>query len=358
MSSLQQYSYAIELRDDLEQALDQMLVALVQETRSSRAVLYSSNGEDETATLASVVRSLKKKVLDEDWRHETVLVSEQAQTRLCLSIGRPTYSYTQAELAELRLAATLIQGKMRLQQAENRIQELSGQVDHLTKSLEDTRHEAQDWENEYLELADYAQGLTTYFCRLTRKMESAVAKPDEARESIRGLAEEASVVARRLAKRSVAVGGETVPVNLNAALFQVHENLKQQFEARNFTLTRCRLPVVQGQEESWSTVLSELLDNAVIHGKRGGMLEVDCTEDADHYHLLFSDDGPGVDTAHRKKIFTPFYKTPKPDNEQRSGLGLFNCSHIVRGWGGEIWAGQSKHGGLAIHLTVPRGTSL
>lgn len=355
MSSLQQYSYAIELQDDLNHALDQMLVALVQETRSSRAVLYSSNGDDQTATLATVVRNLKKKVLDEDWRHETVLVSEQAQTRLCLSIGRPTYSYTQAELAELNLAATLIQGKIRLQEAEDRIKKLSGQVDHLIKTLDDTRHEAKDWENEYLELADYAHGLTSYYCRLTRKMEAAVGSPDETRENIRRLAAEASHVASRLAKRSVVSAGEPVPVNLNAALFHAQERLKEQLEARNFTLTRCRLPVVQGQEEAWNTVFSEILSNALFHGKRGGKLEVEHTEDADFHHLIFSDDGPGVEADFRKKIFTAFYKIPKPDSEQHSGLGLYTCSHLARGWGGEIWAGQSRHGGCAIHLTVPMG---
>lgn len=355
MSSLQQYSYAIELQDDLNRALDKMLVALVRETRSSRAILFSSDRDDQTSTLATVARKLKKKVLEEDWRHETVLVSEQAQTRLCLSIGRPTYSYTQAELAELQLAATLIQGKLRLQETEDRIKELSSQVDHLIKTLDDTRHEARDWENEYLELADYAHGLTSYFCRLTRKMESAVGTPDETRENIRRLAAEASQVAGRLAKRSVASTGEPVPVNLNAALFQAQERLKDLFEARNFTLTRCRLPVVLGQEEAWNTMFSEILTNAVVHGKRGGALEVEHTEDADFHHLVFSDDGPGVEAAYRTKVFTAFYKLPKPDSEQRSGLGLYTCSHLARGWGGEVWAGQSRQGGCAIHLTVPVG---
>jgi PAS domain S-box-containing protein len=51
------------------------------------------------------------------------------------------------------------------------------------------------------------------------------------------------------------------------------------------------------------------------------------------FHLIIADDGPGIATEHRERIFEPFFST-KP--EKGSGLGLWMARGIANKYGGTI----------------------
>ena len=64
-----------------------------------------------------------------------------------------------------------------------------------------------------------------------------------------------------------------------------------------------------------------------------------------------SDSGPGVPEADRERIFEPFV-TSKPIGEG-TGLGLFVCRNIVRGYGGEISVHDRPGGGALFRVLLP-----
>ncbi len=69
-----------------------------------------------------------------------------------------------------------------------------------------------------------------------------------------------------------------------------------------------------------------------------------------------SDSGPGVSLAERERIFEPFVTT-KPIGEG-TGLGLFVCRNIVRGYSGEVSVHDRPGGGVLFRVTLPVAADL
>ena len=65
--------------------------------------------------------------------------------------------------------------------------------------------------------------------------------------------------------------------------------------------------------------------------------------------IEFSDSGPGIPEAERRRIFLPFH-TSKPDG---SGLGLTVSERIVAAHGGRMEVGRSAEGGAAFVVVLP-----
>jgi two-component sensor histidine kinase len=295
----------------------------------------------------------EREVHAQDLVHETVLVQDQGEAQLYLSMERPIYSYASSERGELELGALMLRTRIELSECRAAHEGLSKQVHHLQESLLQSRRESKGWEKGYLELADYSEGLTRHFCRLSRRLDLKGGRaPDSS--VLQQISVDAQNLARRLARRSTALAGDPVRVNLNAIVRQVQEELGDLFESRRVRLQRCRLPDVVAPQEAVTVLFQEIFSNALVHGKPGGLIEVNCTEDAESYHLIVEDDGPGVETSLRQKVLRPFFKAPKPDSENRSGLGLYACQHIVNSLERTIWVSQSQFGGCAVHFTLPK----
>ncbi|PKG82136.1 two-component sensor histidine kinase [Colwellia sp. 75C3] len=71
--------------------------------------------------------------------------------------------------------------------------------------------------------------------------------------------------------------------------------------------------------------------------------------------IVFDDDGVGVDDKHLSHLFEHLYRVEDSRNRKTggSGLGLSICRHIVVAHQGEISAGHSMLGGLAIMIKLP-----
>ena len=63
------------------------------------------------------------------------------------------------------------------------------------------------------------------------------------------------------------------------------------------------------------------------------------------------DTGPGVPAPYRHLIFEPFFSTKEIG--QGTGLGLFVCRNIVRGFAGEIEVDEQPGGGALFRVTFP-----
>ncbi|HXK16300.1 MAG TPA: HAMP domain-containing sensor histidine kinase [Polyangiaceae bacterium] len=95
---------------------------------------------------------------------------------------------------------------------------------------------------------------------------------------------------------------------------------------------------VVGHTRDLERMLRNLVENALRHASQGGVIEVrsELREKAVEIHV--TDDGPGVATDDRERIFEPFYRAPDarsiaPDG---SGLGLAIAREIARAHRGDI----------------------
>jgi len=79
-----------------------------------------------------------------------------------------------------------------------------------------------------------------------------------------------------------------------------------------------------------------------------GTITVNYTKDDTTLSLLVSDDGPGISSKHRDKIFEPFYTTKK----KGTGLGLTVTKKLIENLFGYIELLPSR-GGARFKITLP-----
>ena len=66
------------------------------------------------------------------------------------------------------------------------------------------------------------------------------------------------------------------------------------------------------------------------------------------FHLVVSDNGPGISAGVLDKIFNPFFTT----KETGTGLGLAIVHRVVEAHDGTITAGNSPGGGARFEIRV------
>jgi signal transduction histidine kinase len=114
---------------------------------------------------------------------------------------------------------------------------------------------------------------------------------------------------------------------------------------------------MQGNTQQLEMLFNNLLDNAVKYTDESGSISIEVTASQEHFKVIFSDNGCGIDKNDINKIFDKFFRSNT--NQKRratgSGLGLFVCRTIVRNHGGRITVtspGLNK--GASFHVEFQR----
>jgi two-component system, OmpR family, sensor histidine kinase CiaH len=100
-----------------------------------------------------------------------------------------------------------------------------------------------------------------------------------------------------------------------------------------------------------------LVDNALLHGKPGGPVEVRFDRIGHDLRLEVADRGPGIPAAQHDKVFEPFSQLDDARSVSGTGLGLAIARWIVRAHGGSIKL-QDNDPGLMVRVLLPlRGSN-
>ncbi|HEX6629615.1 MAG TPA: ATP-binding protein, partial [Gemmatimonadaceae bacterium] len=114
-------------------------------------------------------------------------------------------------------------------------------------------------------------------------------------------------------------------------------------------------PSLQADAGLLTRVLSNLLQNALVHTTRGVTIRLAARPDPHGVLLTVEDNGPGIAPEYQELIFRKFESltAPHAPRVRSSGLGLTFCRLAVEAHGGRIWV-QSKVGeGSAFHILLP-----
>jgi len=88
------------------------------------------------------------------------------------------------------------------------------------------------------------------------------------------------------------------------------------------------LPLLPGNADMLSMLLSNLLDNAIRYTQPGGHINIDVRQRVAGLLMEVSDDGPGIPAAQRERVFDRFYRIARQD-QPGTGLGLAICQRIA-----------------------------
>jgi two-component system sensor histidine kinase TctE len=114
--------------------------------------------------------------------------------------------------------------------------------------------------------------------------------------------------------------------------------------------------IVYGNELLLQELLANLLDNAVRHTPKGGVVTVSCGQERSTAWLCVEDSGPGVPESERERIGQRFYR-PAGQTGEGCGLGLAIVREIAQQYQGTLRIGTSQRlGGAMMRIDFQIGS--
>ena len=110
---------------------------------------------------------------------------------------------------------------------------------------------------------------------------------------------------------------------------------------------------VQGNAELLSVALTNLLENAVVHGGEDAEIDVTLARRDEALLITVSDDGPGVPAELRERAFRRFQRGADSGSRPGSGLGLAIVEAIVHLHGGSVRFEEVARG-ATVRIELPR----
>ena len=114
------------------------------------------------------------------------------------------------------------------------------------------------------------------------------------------------------------------------------------------------LPQADADDDVILRVLVNLLDNAIQFSPSGAVVEVSVAWSASQSvaECRVRDQGPGIPSEYRERIFQKFYQVPGPRRRRGTGLGLPFSRLAVEAHGGRIWVEDNPGGGSVFVFTL------
>lgn len=112
---------------------------------------------------------------------------------------------------------------------------------------------------------------------------------------------------------------------------------------------------LQGDRIHLSSVIFNLIDNALKYSQQDPKIEIDLTHQQEHLVLKVKDHGIGIGKEYLDKIFDKFFRVPRGNqhNVKGYGLGLAYVASVVHQHQGEIQVESEQGQGTCFTITLP-----
>jgi signal transduction histidine kinase len=144
-----------------------------------------------------------------------------------------------------------------------------------------------------------------------------------------------------------------MPVEMEAVYWEAERRLDPAPGSEPPALSHDPLPTVSGDFDTLTKLLRHLLDNAVkFNPKAKRCAHVSAKQTGGEWLFSVRDNGPGIEAAHRERIFGLFKRLHGRD-VRGSGLGLAYAQRAVEWHGGRIWVESTPGEGSTFYFTLP-----
>ncbi|HAN17527.1 MAG: hypothetical protein A2X13_02925 [Bacteroidetes bacterium GWC2_33_15] len=115
--------------------------------------------------------------------------------------------------------------------------------------------------------------------------------------------------------------------------------------------------IVYADKHIVSTVLRNLISNAIKFTNPNGEIKISCQKRNNEAIVSVSDNGKGIDADDIDKLYKidHSYSTKGTANEQGTGLGLILCKELIQQNNGKIWCESTPGKGSKFSFTLPLG---
>jgi len=148
---------------------------------------------------------------------------------------------------------------------------------------------------------------------------------------------------------------EHLDFDLSACTRQVVDSLQRRYPDQSVQLDNEPGLRLNGDELALSSVILNLVDNALKYSPTGSPVQVSLLRSGERLILKVADRGPGVPDAEKAKVFQRFYRIGNEEtrSSKGTGLGLFIVQEIVRAHHGQIVLKDREGGGSVFEIALP-----
>ena len=153
---------------------------------------------------------------------------------------------------------------------------------------------------------------------------------------------------------------DPLPVDLRGVLVTVLARMRQVARQKGITLLWKRygtvdLYTVEGDETQLTSMLTNLIDNAIKYTPPGGEIEVTAAADEEEISVRIADNGIGIPEGKLSRIFERFYRVDKARSKETggTGLGLSIVRHVVKNHGGRVNVESTPGKGSTFTVYLP-----
>lgn len=155
---------------------------------------------------------------------------------------------------------------------------------------------------------------------------------------------------------------ESGKIHLDKVEFKMDELVKEIIEetapimsGHEIRLIPCDCILITADRDKIGQVINNLISNAVKYSPRGKIVEIVCSRIGNDARISIKDEGMGIRTQDKERLFDRFYRveTTHTQNISGFGIGLYLSAEIVRRHGGKIWVESEKGVGSTFFFSLP-----
>ncbi len=116
------------------------------------------------------------------------------------------------------------------------------------------------------------------------------------------------------------------------------------------------IATVEADGERIAQVFSNFVSNAIKYSPPDGRIVIETRMEKKQVMLTVTDNGPGIQPAHRERVFERFYRgsDERTNTYPGLGLGLYIAAEIIRQHGGGIGVNSRPGEGAVFYFTLPQ----
>ncbi len=276
--------------------------------------------------------------------YEVTAKTKDGQTKFWMISGAPNYNVNGEIVGSIGVHLDITQQKSlelqkeqllaRLEKQNEQLNEYAQIVSHDLKSPLRSIHSLISWIKED-NIGEFSPQSVEYL----KMIESKVEKMDHL---IQGILTYSKMDTLDLSSEKIDVN-DVVKNIIN--IIHIPDNI--QVNIKNL------LPTIIADKYRIQQLFQNLIGNAVTYiDKINGLVEVDFTEEEEHFIFSIKDNGPGIALENQEKIFKVFQSFTK--NEKSTGIGLSIVKRIVDNYKGEIWIESKLTLGTTFFVKLPK----
>jgi light-regulated signal transduction histidine kinase (bacteriophytochrome) len=149
-------------------------------------------------------------------------------------------------------------------------------------------------------------------------------------------------------------GAPPEDVDLEAVLEQVLHDLGERIAESGAQVTHDPLPVVRGERALLTTLLMNVVSNAIKfrHPDRPPRVHLTARRGERAWELACTDNGIGIEPQYAERVFVIFQRLHPKDVYSGTGIGLALVKRVVEHHGGRVWVEPSDTGGATVCWTL------